>query len=263
MGRPPLPRCRDAVPEEHLRPIRTGCAALFGAGLPLCAGPTALAAGPPAGDSPGFRPRVTPSTVAPGAEVRLSAAGCAEEPEVSSRIFDSVVVPPGEKVTTTVDREAGRGAAYEVTFDCGGRAARGAPDGGGRWGSFVQLGTPGPRQGGACRDGRRQPRRFRPRSPGARRGAGRGRPRGRLPAHAATGEGRHRVLSAAGPAPVRGRGRFRRPAGPSPRHVRAATAGRPRSPPRRPVHHRPSCPRRPRPVRWSLRFRRAPRRGRR
>ncbi|MEV0844411.1 hypothetical protein AB0J21_00755 [Streptomyces sp. NPDC049954] len=103
-----------------MRPIRTGCAALFGASLLLCAGPTALAAGPPAGDPHGFRPRVTPSTVAPGGEVRLSAAGCEEDAEVSSGIFDPVVVPPGEEVGATVDREAGRGAAYEVTFDCGG-----------------------------------------------------------------------------------------------------------------------------------------------
>ncbi|MHC5256659.1 hypothetical protein ACYSUO_02130 [Streptomyces sp. UC4497] len=78
-----------------------------------------------ADDSESFRPSISPTTIAAGGKVTLSASGCAGKTEVSAGIFDSVTISPGEGPRTVpVDWEAKQGAAYTVTFTCDGGQPR-------------------------------------------------------------------------------------------------------------------------------------------
>jgi hypothetical protein len=63
---------------------------------------------------------VTPSTVAAGGTVTLSATGC-EAPVVTvdSPVFDRTTLDRGRPATAQVYPDANRGARYDVTFTCG------------------------------------------------------------------------------------------------------------------------------------------------
>ncbi|MFE2353565.1 hypothetical protein [Streptomyces parvulus] len=91
-------------------------------------GVAALSACVPAGAAVGghgstFGFTVTPSTVAPGGEVTLGVgrtdAGCRGRVTVTSPVFDTLTIPRDDySATARVDREARRGAVYQVTFAC-------------------------------------------------------------------------------------------------------------------------------------------------
>ncbi|MCS0639860.1 hypothetical protein NX801_30350 [Streptomyces sp. LP05-1] len=61
---------------------------------------------------------VSPSTVAPGGRVVLTAPGCAGTAMASAGIFDTATIARGGSATAVVDWDARRGAAYTVSFTC-------------------------------------------------------------------------------------------------------------------------------------------------
>lgn len=66
---------------------------------------------------------VVPSTVAAGGQVTLRVDNCNDDTRVSSGVFDPVTIPRGHASTTAkVDWDAKPGAAYRVTFTCGGES---------------------------------------------------------------------------------------------------------------------------------------------
>ncbi|MFF8380572.1 hypothetical protein ACF07V_31060 [Streptomyces sp. NPDC015661] len=110
-----------------MRAIRAASTALLGAAAIALAAPAALAAdGAPA--NPPRAPRakapgdfvVSPSVVAPGGRLTLSAPGCASTATASAGIFDTVTIAPGATASATVDADAKRGAVYTVLFNCTG-----------------------------------------------------------------------------------------------------------------------------------------------
>ncbi|HEY9373489.1 hypothetical protein [Streptomyces sp.] len=110
-----------------MRAIRAASTALLGAAALALAAPAAVAAdGAPAPKTEQRRAKapgdfvVSPSTVAPGGRVTLSAPGCASTATATSGIFDTVTIPPGSSATATVDFDAKRGAVYTVAFNCTG-----------------------------------------------------------------------------------------------------------------------------------------------
>ncbi|MEV4429852.1 hypothetical protein AB0K23_31725, partial [Streptomyces sp. NPDC049602] len=110
-----------------MRAIRAASTALLGAAALALAAPAALAAdGAPAAEPRAARAKapgdflVSPSVVAPGGRVTLSAPGCASTATASAGIFDTATIAPGAVVTATVDADAKRGAVYTVLFNCTG-----------------------------------------------------------------------------------------------------------------------------------------------
>ncbi|MEU0403364.1 hypothetical protein ABZ318_24650 [Streptomyces sp. NPDC006197] len=110
-----------------MRAIRAATTALLGAAALALAAPAALAAdGAPATDPRVARAKapgdfvVSPSIVAPGGRLTLSAPGCASTATATAGIFDTATIAPGATVTATVDADAKRGAVYTVLFNCTG-----------------------------------------------------------------------------------------------------------------------------------------------
>ncbi|MFD3531072.1 hypothetical protein [Streptomyces sp. NPDC058664] len=110
-----------------MRAIRAATTALLGAAALALAAPAAVAAdGAPASDPRALRAKapgdfvVSPSLVAPGGRVTLSAPGCASTATASAGIFDTVTIAPNSAATATVDWDARRGAVYTVAFNCTG-----------------------------------------------------------------------------------------------------------------------------------------------
>ncbi|TXS31280.1 hypothetical protein EAO70_02070 [Streptomyces sp. adm13(2018)] len=110
-----------------MRAIRAASTALLGAAALALAAPTAVAAdGAPAPNPRAARAKapgdfvVSPSLVAPGGRVSLSAPGCASTATASAGIFDTVTIAPGSAAIATVDADARRGAVYTVSFNCTG-----------------------------------------------------------------------------------------------------------------------------------------------
>lgn len=99
-----------------MRAIRVVSAALLGVSALAMTAPAAQAQG----DNSGFWASVRPTTVVPGEHVRLRATGCEQSVTVSSGVFDTVTIPRGRTTAwARVDRDAGPGAVYEVSFYCG------------------------------------------------------------------------------------------------------------------------------------------------
>ncbi|MYS68577.1 hypothetical protein GTW66_32740 [Streptomyces sp. SID5473] len=98
-----------------MRAIRAASAALLGATVLALAAPVARAGG----DGDPVRFTVSPSTVAPGGRIALSASNCPTTATASSGIFDTATIRPGTSATATVDTDARRGAQYSVRFTCG------------------------------------------------------------------------------------------------------------------------------------------------
>ncbi|MEF9886702.1 hypothetical protein [Streptomyces sp. P9-A4] len=110
-----------------MRAIRAASTALLGAAALALAAPAAVAAdGAPAPNPRVARAKapgdfvVSPSLVAPGGRVTLSAPGCASTATASAGVFDTATIAPGSAVTATVDQDARRGAVYTVSFNCTG-----------------------------------------------------------------------------------------------------------------------------------------------
>ncbi|MFF8605596.1 hypothetical protein ACF06X_06625 [Streptomyces sp. NPDC015346] len=113
-----------------MRAIRAASTALLGAAALALAVPVAGAAdGAPAPHPQGVQAArakapgdfvVSPSLVAPGGRVTLSAPGCRSTATASSGVFDTVTIAPGATATAVVDWDARRGAVYTVTFNCTG-----------------------------------------------------------------------------------------------------------------------------------------------
>lgn len=105
-----------------MRAIRVASAALLGV--------TALAFTAPAAHAvvadnsvTSFGFSVVPSTIAAGGQVTLRVDNCNDDTRVSSGVFDPVIIPKGRSSTTAkVDWDAKPGAAYRVTFTCGGES---------------------------------------------------------------------------------------------------------------------------------------------
>ncbi|MFJ9824546.1 hypothetical protein ACIRSU_09225 [Streptomyces sp. NPDC101160] len=112
-----------------MRAIRAASITVLGAAALALAAPAAVSAAadgvpaPKGGGQPGKVASlfvVSPSVVAPGGRVTLSAPGCASTATASSGIFDTVTIAPGSAATATVDLDAKRGAVYTVSFNCTG-----------------------------------------------------------------------------------------------------------------------------------------------
>ncbi|MGW0465565.1 hypothetical protein ACWDX6_09865 [Streptomyces sp. NPDC003027] len=110
-----------------MRAIRAASTALLGAAALALAAPLASAAdGAPAPAQNAPRAKapgdfvVSPSLVAPGGRVTLTAPGCRSTATASAGIFDTVTIPPGASATAVVDWDAKRGAVYTVSFNCTG-----------------------------------------------------------------------------------------------------------------------------------------------
>ncbi|MEW2635482.1 hypothetical protein AB0903_28525 [Streptomyces sp. NPDC048389] len=100
-----------------MRAIRAASAALLGAAaLAVTAAPTAMAV-----NNTPYDFNVTPSTVAAGGRVTLTAGGCPSSATVTSAVFDTVTVPRNGAATAVVDWDARPGAVYTVQFNCVGR----------------------------------------------------------------------------------------------------------------------------------------------
>jgi hypothetical protein len=104
-----------------MRAIRAASAALLGVASLTLTAPTAAAA--TAINTTAFDFRVTPSTVAPGGRVTLTAGGCPTTASATSGVFNSVSIPPNGSATATVDSGARPGAVYSVNFACGNATA--------------------------------------------------------------------------------------------------------------------------------------------
>ncbi|MGW6787834.1 hypothetical protein [Streptomyces chartreusis] len=101
-----------------MRAIRVASAALLGVSALAMTAPAAQAQAQ--GDNSGFWATVRPTTVEPGEHVRLRATGCEQSVTVSSGVFDTVTIPRWRTTAwARVDRDARRGAVYEVSFYCG------------------------------------------------------------------------------------------------------------------------------------------------
>lgn len=100
-----------------MRAIRAASAALLGAAALALTAPTAAFA---VNNTP-YDFRVTPSTVAAGGRVTLTAGGCPSTTTVTSGVFDTVTIPQNGSATAVVDWDARPGAVYSVQFNCIGR----------------------------------------------------------------------------------------------------------------------------------------------
>ncbi|MFE6227822.1 hypothetical protein [Streptomyces sp. NPDC057854] len=112
-----------------MRAIRAASTALLGAATLALAAPVTVAHAADGAPAPNPRVRgaqapgdfvVSPSLVAPGGRVTLSAPGCSSTATATAGIFDTVQIAPGSTVTATVDADAKRGAVYTVAFNCSG-----------------------------------------------------------------------------------------------------------------------------------------------
>ncbi|MFE4665053.1 hypothetical protein ACFRI7_20880 [Streptomyces sp. NPDC056716] len=100
-----------------MRAIRVGSAALLAVSALALTAPAAQARGE---EESRLRVSVAPQTIAAGGRVTLRAEGCEREVRVSSGIFDDVTISRGRgSAEATIDREARKGAVYEVKFHCG------------------------------------------------------------------------------------------------------------------------------------------------
>lgn len=104
-----------------MRAIRVASAALLGVASLALTAPTAAAA--IAGNTTPYDFAVTPSTIAAGGRVTLTAGGCPIAASASSAVFDTVSIPRDGQGRATVDFDAKPGAVYAVSFDCDGRTA--------------------------------------------------------------------------------------------------------------------------------------------
>lgn len=97
--------------------IRVASAAFLGVSALTLTAPAASAA--PAGHDDRFEVAVSPTTIAAGGQVTLTASGCDGDTKVSSGIFDTVKIRKHSgSATATVDWDAKQGAMYSVTFAC-------------------------------------------------------------------------------------------------------------------------------------------------
>ncbi|GGT13283.1 hypothetical protein [Streptomyces purpureus] len=102
-----------------MRAIRAATAALLGAAALALTAPVPAAVAADTAKAPGDF-ALSPSTVAPGGRVTLSAPGCRSTATAASGVFDTATIPPGSSTTATVDWDARRGAVYTVSFVCSG-----------------------------------------------------------------------------------------------------------------------------------------------
>ncbi|MDH6220728.1 hypothetical protein [Streptomyces pseudovenezuelae] len=105
-----------------MRAIRVASAALLGISALALSAPAAVASG--GGNITPFGFSVLPSTIAAGGQVTLQLnrdGGCRGAATVTSGVFDTVTIRPGQSsATAMVDWDAKPGAMYQVTFACDG-----------------------------------------------------------------------------------------------------------------------------------------------
>ena len=110
-----------------MRAIRVASAALLGISALALAAPAAVAKGDGNHNITPFGFSVLPSTIAAGGQVTLQvdrdSGGCKGSVTVSSGVFDTVRISPGQSsATAMVDWDARPGAVYQVTFTCNGES---------------------------------------------------------------------------------------------------------------------------------------------
>ncbi|MFG2449593.1 hypothetical protein [Streptomyces sp. M41(2017)] len=107
-----------------MRAIRVASAALLGVTALTFTAPAAFAGDRDDHNITPFAFSVQPSTIAAGGQVSLLLkrdGGCRGNATVTSGVFDTVTIPPGQSsATAMVDWDARPGAVYDVTFSCGG-----------------------------------------------------------------------------------------------------------------------------------------------
>ncbi|MEV6505159.1 hypothetical protein [Streptomyces sp. NPDC051642] len=108
-----------------MRAIRVASAALLGISALALSAPVAVAKGDGNHNITPFGFSVQPSTIAAGGQVTLQLdrdqGGCKGSATVSSGVFDTVRISPGQSsATAMVDWDARPGAVYQVTFTCDG-----------------------------------------------------------------------------------------------------------------------------------------------
>nr|WSY49771.1 hypothetical protein OG999_06175 [Streptomyces sp. NBC_00886] len=108
-----------------MRAIRVASAALLGISALALSAPVAVAEGDGNHNITPFGFSVLPSTIAAGGQVTLQLdrdnRGCKGSATVSSGVFDTVRISPGQSsATAMVDWDARPGAVYQVTFSCDG-----------------------------------------------------------------------------------------------------------------------------------------------
>jgi len=108
-----------------MRAIRVASAALLGISALALSAPVAVARGDGNHNITPFGFSVLPSTIAAGGQVTLrldrDQGGCKGSATVSSGVFDTVRISPGQSsATAMVDWDARPGAVYQVTFTCDG-----------------------------------------------------------------------------------------------------------------------------------------------
>ncbi|MGQ4431248.1 MULTISPECIES: hypothetical protein [unclassified Streptomyces] len=108
-----------------MRAIRVASAALLGISALALSAPVAVAKGDGNHNITPFGFTVLPSTIAAGGQVTLQLdrdqGGCKGSATVSSGVFDTVRIRPGQSsATAMVDWDARPGAVYQVTFTCDG-----------------------------------------------------------------------------------------------------------------------------------------------
>ncbi|MFF7330230.1 hypothetical protein [Streptomyces sp. NPDC008150] len=106
-----------------MRAIRVASAALLGVTALAFSAPAAVAKGDNDHNITPYGFSVLPSTIAAGGQITLTLdrdrGGCRGAATVTSGVFDTVRIRPGQsQATTTVDWDARPGAVYQVTFSC-------------------------------------------------------------------------------------------------------------------------------------------------
>ncbi|MEW1828708.1 hypothetical protein [Streptomyces sp. NPDC088196] len=108
-----------------MRAIRVASAALLGISALALSAPVAVAKGDGNHNITPFGFSVQPQTIAAGGQVTLQLdrdqGGCKGSATVSSGVFDTVRISPGQSsASAMVDWDARPGAVYQVTFTCDG-----------------------------------------------------------------------------------------------------------------------------------------------
>jgi hypothetical protein len=108
-----------------MRAIRVASAALLGISALALSAPVAVAKGDGNHNITPFGFTVQPQTIAAGGQVTLQLdrdqGGCKGSATVSSGVFDTARISPGQSsATAMVDWDARPGAVYQVTFTCDG-----------------------------------------------------------------------------------------------------------------------------------------------
>lgn len=106
-----------------MRAVVRGSAGVLAAGTLTATALTVAVAPVASAADNAWQVSVSPRTVAPGGQVKLSSSGC-QVPSVTvdAAVFDTVELNEGKSASAHVFPDAKPGAEYEVTFTCDGKS---------------------------------------------------------------------------------------------------------------------------------------------